>query len=163
MSAPLTIDRVYQCLANVMDPEIPVLSVVDLGMITAVELAGSAAVTVKMIPTYAACPALQFIQRNIQVSLERELQVPVLVQVDATTHWHSNRLTAAARQKLEAFALAPPPASGKVSAEILLHTPCPHCGSKDTYMRSPFGATLCRATHFCKNCGQLFEQFKPLE
>ena len=162
MSFPVTIDRVYQCLASVMDPEIPVLSVVDLGMITGVDVT-EAAVTVKMIPTYSACPALQFIQRNIQVSLERDLQVPVTVVVDATAHWHSNRLTTTARQKLEAFALAPPPLSGKVSSEILLHTPCPHCGSKDTYLRSPFGATLCRATHFCKACGLVFEQFKPLE
>lgn len=162
-SQTITIAAVYASLEHVMDPEIPVLSVVDLGMITGVNL-GEAAVHIKMIPTFAACPAVSYIQHNIKTVLESELGIAVSVEVDKQEHWHSNRMTPAAKEKLKAFGIAPPKVlSGEVSAEIMMEVPCPHCGSEQTYLRSPFGSTLCRAIHFCKACGQVFEQFKPLE
>jgi len=163
MSHKTTIAAVYESLEHVMDPEIPVLSVIDLGMITGVELEAGA-VHVKMIPTFAACPAVSYIRNNIKITLEKELGIAVSVEVDKEVHWQSNRMTAAAKEKLKNFGIAPPQIlAGEVSSEILLEIPCPHCGSKETYLRSPFGSTLCRAIHFCKACGQVFEQFKPLE
>ncbi|MEZ2441574.1 1,2-phenylacetyl-CoA epoxidase subunit PaaD [Chitinophaga sp. RCC_12] len=162
-SKTITIADVYAALETVMDPEIPVLSVVDLGMITGVDLNDSA-VHIKMIPTFAACPAVSYIQHNIKTVLEKELGIAVSVEVDKQEHWHSNRMTPAAKEKLKAFGIAPPKVlAGEVSAELMMEVPCPHCGSEQTYLRSPFGSTLCRAIHFCKNCGQVFEQFKPLE
>ncbi len=162
-SKTITIADVYAALERVMDPEIPVLSVVDLGMITGVDLNDSA-VHIKMIPTFAACPAVSYIQHNIKTVLEKELGIAVSVEVDKQEHWHSNRMTPAAKEKLKAFGIAPPKVlAGEVSAELMMEVPCPHCGSEQTYLRSPFGSTLCRAIHFCKNCGQVFEQFKPLE
>lgn len=162
-SQTITIAAVYASLEHVMDPEIPVLSVVDLGMITEVDL-GDAAVHIKMIPTFAACPAVSYIQHNIKKVLESELGIAVSVEVDKQEHWHSNRMTPAAKEKLKAFGIAPPKVlAGEVSAEIMMEVPCPNCGSEQTYLRSPFGSTLCRAIHFCKACGQVFEQFKPLE
>lgn len=146
-----------------MDPEIPVLSVIDLGMITGVDL-GPEEVHVKMIPTFAACPAVSYIQQNIKTILEKDLGIAVSVEIDKQVHWQSNRMTPAAKEKLKNFGIAPPKVlDGEVSAEVMLQVPCPHCGSEQTYLRSPFGATLCRAIHFCKACGQVFEQFKPLE
>lgn len=163
MSQTITIDSVYESLNHVMDPEIPVLSVVDLGMITDVKLETDS-VQVKMIPTFAACPAVSYIRQNIKTVLEKELGIAVNVEVDKAVHWQSNRLTPAAKEKLKNFGIAPPEElSEGLNQEILLHVPCPHCGSKETYLRSPFGSTLCRAIHFCKSCGQVFEQFKPLE
>jgi ring-1,2-phenylacetyl-CoA epoxidase subunit PaaD len=159
----VTKEQVYKALEQVMDPEIPVLNVLDLGMITAVE-AEEGAVHVKMIPTFAACPAVEIIRRNISTVLEKALQVPVTVEIDKAAHWNSNRMTEAARQKLLNFGIAAPQVyNGEAYSEILLQTPCPHCGSENTYLRSPFGSTLCRAIHYCRNCGQVFEHFKPLE
>lgn len=156
-------EDIYKALEQVMDPEIPVLNVLDLGMITAVETAGNA-VHIKMIPTFAACPAVEIIRRNIGTVLEKELQTTVTVEIDKAAHWSSNRMTDAARQKLLNFGIAAPQVyNGEAYSEILLQTPCPHCNSENTYLRSPFGSTLCRAIHYCRDCGQVFEHFKPLE
>lgn len=155
--------NIYKALEQVMDPEIPVLNVLDLGMITAVEVAGEA-VHVKMIPTFAACPAVELIRRNIRTVLEGALQTEVTVEIDREAHWTSNRMTASAKEKLKNFGIAPPQISnGEAYSEILLQTPCAHCRGKNTYLRSPFGSTLCRAIHYCRDCGQVFEHFKPLE
>ncbi|PSL49270.1 ring-1,2-phenylacetyl-CoA epoxidase subunit PaaD [Chitinophaga niastensis] len=163
MSQTISIAAVYESLEHVMDPEIPVLSVIDLGMITGVDMVADG-VHIKMIPTFAACPAVSYIQHNIKTVVENELGIAVTVEIDKQVHWESNRMTDAAKEKLKNFGIAPPQIlEGEVRAEIMLHTPCPHCGSEQTYLRSPFGSTLCRAIHFCKSCGQVFEQFKPLE
>lgn len=156
-------EHIYKALEQVMDPEIPVLNVLDLGMITAVDVTDGA-VHVKMIPTFAACPAVEIIRRNISTVLERELKTNVTVEIDKAAHWSSNRMTDEARQKLLNFGIAAPQVyNGEAYSEILLQTPCSHCGSDNTYLRSPFGSTLCRAIHYCKDCGQVFEHFKPLE
>ncbi|WP_083550074.1 1,2-phenylacetyl-CoA epoxidase subunit PaaD [Chitinophaga jiangningensis] len=163
MTMEITIENIYNSLQQVMDPEIPVLSVVELGMITDVVLQDNGA-EVHMIPTFAACPAVSYIQRNIREHLERDLHISVTVIVDKHITWNSNRITAEAKVKLAQFGIAPPKRlAGEVSEELFVEVPCPHCGSTDTYLRAPFGSTLCRAIHFCKSCGQIFEQFKPLE
>lgn len=159
---PIAIADIYTALEQVMDPEIPVLNVLDLGMITAVTVEEDA-VLIKMIPTFAACPAVNIIRENIRETVARELEVPVQVAIDKDVHWHSNRLTEAAKEKLRQFGIASPQIhEGEVRAEIMLNTPCPHCNSTNTYLRSPFGSTLCRAIHYCKDCGIVFEQFKPV-
>lgn len=146
-----------------MDPEIPVLNVLDLGMITSVTFSDKG-VLVKMIPTFAACPAVELIRRNIHSVLQDYLHTNIIVEIDKNESWNSNRMTETAKQKLKDFGIAPPKAyNGEDYSEFFLGTPCPHCNSKDTYLRSPFGSTLCRAIHFCKDCGQVFEHFKPLD
>ncbi len=162
MTANITIDDIYKALEHVMDPEIPVLNVLDLGMITGVTLEAGA-VHIKMIPTFAACPAVSLIKQNIQTTVEKATSLPVQVTIDKEVHWQSNRLSAAAKEKLQQFGIAAPQVhEGELRAEIMLNTPCPHCSSKNTYLRSPFGSTLCRAIHYCKDCGMVFEQFKPV-
>lgn len=156
--------RIYKALERVMDPEIPVLNVLDLGMITGVDIDADEAVMVKMIPTFAACPAVNIIRENIKATLEEALQIPVTVMIDKETIWNSNRLTESAKEKLRNFGLAAPQQhNGEAYVEIMSQTPCPYCNHTDTYLRSPFGSTLCRAMHYCKNCGNMFEQFKPVE
>jgi ring-1,2-phenylacetyl-CoA epoxidase subunit PaaD len=163
MTAGNTITNVYNALEQVMDPEIPVLNVLDLGMITDVAVHDNT-VQIKMIPTFAACPAVSFIQQQIREIVGRETGLPVEVSIDKDVHWHSNRLSDTAKEKLRNFGIAAPQIhEGELHAEIMLNTPCPHCSSKNTYLRSPFGSTLCRAIHYCKDCGMVFEQFKPVQ
>lgn len=157
----ITKEEIYEALAFVHDPEIPVLSVLDLGMITGVDI-NENEVFVKMIPTFAACPAVHFIQKEIKTELEKRLAVSVTVERDKTVQWNSGRLSEAAHEKLRNFKIAPPSA-GMEQKEIFAEVKCPHCGSRNTYLRSPFGSTLCRALHYCKDCGHVFEQFKPVE
>ncbi|NIG52378.1 1,2-phenylacetyl-CoA epoxidase subunit PaaD [Chitinophaga sp. Cy-1792] len=163
MTTLVSIAAVYKSLEKVMDPEIPVLNVLELGMITDVQVAEDG-VHIAMIPTFAACPAVSYIQKNIRDQVNADLNIPVTVTVDKTVTWQSNRMTAEAKEKLQQFGIAPPrKLDSELTEEIFIETPCPHCGSKDTYLRSPFGSTLCRAIHYCKSCGQVFEHFKPLE
>jgi ring-1,2-phenylacetyl-CoA epoxidase subunit PaaD len=162
MQTITTLQAVYNSLEHVMDPEIPVLNVLELGMITdvRVDLEG---VHIKMIPTFAACPAVDVIRENITHTVERDLQMPAFVSVDKEVNWNSNRLTDTAKEKLRDFGIAPPGRhAGDVNLDMLIKVTCPHCNSENTYLRSPFGSTLCRALHFCKECGMMFEQFKPL-
>lgn len=162
MQTITTLQAVYNSLEHVMDPEIPVLSVLELGMITDVKV-DIEGVHIKMIPTFAACPAVDIIKENIKNAVERDLQMPAFVTVDKEVNWNSNRLTNTAKEKLRDFGIAPPGRhEGEVNMELLIKTTCPHCGSENTYLRSPFGSTLCRALHFCRQCGMMFEQFKPL-
>src|SRR3954465_6544931 len=102
MDSTITIQAVYTSLEQVMDPEIPVLNVLELGMITDVIL-GEEYLQVKMIPTFAPCPAVEFIKTNIRTTLEKDLQIPVRVSVDKEVQWNSNRLTATAKEKLKNF------------------------------------------------------------
>lgn len=158
-----TIADIYTALEQVMDPEIPVLNVLELGMITGVTLYEGTA-HIKMIPTFAACPAVSYIQQNIRATVNKLTGLPVQVTIDKEVHWQSNRLTDTAKEKLQHFGIAAPQVhEGELRAEIMLNTPCPHCHSENTYLRSPFGSTLCRAIHYCKDCGMVFEQFKPVE
>lgn len=162
MEGMITQQAVFQSLEKVMDPEIPVLNILELGMITGVTT-GNAGIEISMIPTFAACPAIEIIKQQIKTTVEGDLHVPVLVIVDKTVQWNSNRLTSEAKEKLRNFRIAPPQThQGEVDMDLLIHTDCPHCGSENTYLRSPFGSTLCRAIHYCRNCGMMFEQFKPL-
>jgi len=158
----LTTDKIYAALHQVSDPEIPALSVLDLGMITDVVIDETRAI-VKMIPTYAACPATSFIKNHIQSHLKevfKEENIEVIV--DTAVHWNTNMITEAGKSKLKNFGIAPPRKhEGMVDAELLSGAICPHCGSDNTILRTPFGSTLCRAIQFCKNCNQTFEQFKP--
>ena len=157
-----TIQAIYQSLEKVMDPEIPVLNVLEMGMITDVQQ-DDAGIHIKMIPTFSACPAIGVIKKQIGETIQQDFHMPVEVTVDPDIHWNSNRLTEAAKEKLRNFKIAPPPVhNGEIQPDMLIHVTCPHCGSENTYMRSPFGATLCRAMHFCRHCGMMFEQFKPL-
>ncbi len=160
---------VWAALEEVKDPEIPVISVVDMGMITNVELRvtdnGQQAAMVTMTPTFVGCPAIEVIKQDIRGQLLKAGFDEVTVNVDFENHWSSDRMKPEAKLKLEKFGLAPPPElkDEELSEEVLNRVRCPHCGSTDTTLRSSFGSTLCRAIRFCFNCKQGFEQFKPVQ
>ena len=158
----LTESEVLSALETVKDPEIPVVSIVEMGLIAAVRVAGEA-VRVQITPTFAGCPAVEV----MRVESERRLRAlgveNVSVQITFDPPWNSDRISAEGRRKLKEFGLAPPRLhNGSVDLIQLELIECPYCGSADTTLESAFGPTLCRAIHYCHHCQQSFEQFKPL-
>lgn len=161
----ITEDEVWTALENVKDPEIPVLSVVDMGMITGVKtMIDPATAIITMTPTFVGCPAIHTIKQSIESETKKLGLDTVEVRVDYETKWTSDRMKDGAKEKLEKFGLAPPVVlnDDELTEEQLNRVRCPHCHSTDTTLRSTFGSTLCRAIRFCFTCKQGFEQFKPV-
>jgi ring-1,2-phenylacetyl-CoA epoxidase subunit PaaD len=158
-----TKEEILVLLEKVMDPEIPVLSLLDLGVITDIEITPANQVVVSMAPTFSGCPAMEYMRRNVEATLTEAGVQHFEVRMNFDKPWNTNKITPAGRVALKNFGLAPPPVYQVVpDLNILEHTACPYCNSTDTSLRTPFGPTLCRAMHYCNNCRQMFEQFKPL-
>ncbi len=161
--ATISKEQILQWLEVVKDPEIPVLSLIDLGVITMVTVDDSGAVTIDMTPTFAGCPAMNYMVNDVKKVLEEKGITDYQVNVSFKKQWSSNNISEKGRKALKEFGLAPPPKHNRiVDLDILKNVNCPYCGSKDTTMNSPFGPTLCRSLHYCNSCKQAFEQFKPL-
>ncbi len=160
----LTQEAIWEALDEVKDPEIPVVSLVEMGIVRQIEISDTG-VVVTMTPTFSGCPALQVMKQEIEAKL-REMGIPsVEVKQVLDPPWSSDWITDEARQKLKKFGLAPPPRHDGNLQQILLVeevVACPYCDSKDTTVKNSFGPTLCRAIYYCNNCQQPFEQFKPL-
>ena len=152
MSSPATrVDEqaVWAALAEVPDPEIPVVSVVDLGMVRSVELDGER-LRVELLPTFVGCPALELIRAAVAARLAG-MASEVQVEMTFAEPWTSERISADGRRKLRESGFAPPGSAA-----------CPYCGSDDTVLENPFGPTRCRAIFWCNRCRQPFEQFKAI-
>jgi ring-1,2-phenylacetyl-CoA epoxidase subunit PaaD len=156
------IQAVWDLLDEVKDPEIPVVSIVELGIIREVNFSnGSLEVT--MTPTFSGCPALYAIQAEITKSLLSAGYKDARIHITYDPPWTTDWITAGAREKLKNFGLAPPPIHNGSFAILLLDpVQCPYCGAEDTEIKNSFGSTLCRAIFYCRACQQPFEQFKPL-
>ena len=155
--------EVMSWLEQVKDPEIPVISLLDLGVITEVAIEDSEKVRVEMTPTFSGCPAMDYMKNDVERVLTENGIEDYEVNVSYETQWRSNNISDEGKAALQKFGLAPPPKIDLiVDLDILEHTPCPFCNSKDTELKSPFGPTLCRALHYCHSCHQAFEQFKPV-
>jgi len=166
MRAPvLSRDELYAILDEVKDPEVPVLSVVELGIIRDVE-ATAEGVVVTVTPTYSGCPAMRVIEQDITQALRDHGVGEVEVRTVFTPAWTTDWIPAAAREKLRAYGIAPPGISdpqgpiaiGRRRAAVR----CPFCGSGDTQLRSEFGSTACKSIHVCRGCSQPFEEFKAI-
>lgn len=154
--------RIYDALSTVMDPEIPVLNVLDMGIIANVRYDDDS-VAVEMTPTFVGCPALDVIRADIKRAVEAVGEPNVSVHVVFDPPWTSDRMTENGRRILKEFGLAPPGARcGPNQSPDLEQTPCPFCDSQDTEIESLFGPTLCRSIHYCRSCLQSFEHFKSL-
>jgi ring-1,2-phenylacetyl-CoA epoxidase subunit PaaD len=158
----LTKETILTWLEEVKDPEIPVLSLVDLGVITDVQI-NDASVKIEMTPTFVGCPAIDMMKAEVIEVLQKKGIQNVTVDVSFRNHWTSDKISEKGRQALKKFGLAPPP-SGEVIVDIdvLEHAICPRCNGTDTELKNPFGPTLCRSIHYCNSCREAFEQFKPL-
>ncbi|MEQ8928097.1 MAG: 1,2-phenylacetyl-CoA epoxidase subunit PaaD [Fulvivirga sp.] len=158
----ITESQVYDWLDEVKDPEIPVLSLVDLGVITRVDI-GTNSVKVNMTPTFVGCPAIDYMKQDVVDVLSKHGVKEVEVNVNFDTQWNSNMISDKGRKALKDFGLSPPPKHNLiVDIDILEHAECPNCGSIDSVMKTPFGPTACRSIHYCNSCQETFEQFKPL-
>jgi ring-1,2-phenylacetyl-CoA epoxidase subunit PaaD len=156
---------VWDALANVPDPEIPAVSVIEMGMVHDVRVDGSS-VHVTMLPTFTGCPAIDIIKSDVRDAVAAVDEVEeVDVEMTFEPTWTSDRITPEGREKLRSFGLAPPDSKGPVLiTEIGLpkHATCPFCGSTETVNDNAFGPTPCRALYYCKSCRNPFEQFKPV-
>ncbi len=156
------IRSIWFALEKVTDPEIPVISVVEMGMIASVRVI-DARVVVDMTPTFAGCPALDLIRSDITKAITDAGEPNVEVRIVYDPPWTSDRITEIGRQKLKQFGLSPPrgQCSGGESTS-LERVACAYCGSTDTQLESIFGPTLCRSSHYCNACLQPFEHFKEV-
>ena len=146
--------EVWALLEEVPDPEIPVISLVDLGVIRAVDVS-EGHVHIEFTPTFLGCPALEYMKRAI------EEKVPgAEVQVIQDDSWSTDKITAAGREKLREAGFAPP-APRLVQLQSQVHR-CPYCGSTETHLENIFGPTPCRSLRYCDSCRQPFEQFKTI-
>jgi len=159
----LTKQEVLRWLEEVKDPEIPVLSLIDLGVIQAVKIENNSKVRVEMTPTFSGCPAMDHMVNEVKEVLSRNQVEDFEVHVSFEKPWSSNNISPRGRKALKKFGLAPPQKYDiVVDLNIVQQARCPNCDSDNTEMNSPFGPTLCRSLHYCHNCKQAFEQFKPL-
>ncbi len=159
----LTKNDVLSALGDVKDPEIPTISVVDLGIVTGIEISDDNFVLVRLTPTFSGCPALKIIENMVKERIEKLDIAGCKVETNFDTQWNTNMITEKGREALKKHGLAPPEnLTGLVQIEMLEKVKCPQCGSRNTEMRSPFGPTLCRSLHYCKDCLNAFEQFKPV-
>ena len=157
-----TVEQITEWLRDVKDPEIPVLSLVDLGVITGIRLSGNE-VKVDVTPTFVGCPALEVMKEEIRATLLKQGVAKIDIEVNFKDPWTSDRISEPGRQALKKFGLAPPPPRKLfMELDILERAICPRCGNDNTELRNTFGPTLCRAIHYCHTCRETFEQFKPL-
>ena len=156
--------RVWDALARIPDPEIPVVSLVDLGVIRDVAVAG-AHVRVEFTPTFMGCPALE-VMRDRMAETIAELGAEPEIEVVNDDSWSTERISAAGREKLREAGFAPPLPRGSDPPQLvqLQRGPfrCPYCGSTDTRLENIFGPTPCRSLRWCAGCRQPFEQFKSI-
>jgi ring-1,2-phenylacetyl-CoA epoxidase subunit PaaD len=154
--------QVRSALQDVTDPEIPVISIVDLGIVHGVRVEGGR-INVDILPTFIGCPALEVIRSAVAERLAA-FGLPVEVRISHAVPWSSDRISPAGRQALERAGFAPPARIGPEPALIELGRAvrCPHCGSGRTVLENAFGPTQCRAIHHCTACRQPFEAFKPV-
>jgi len=160
----------WRLVGGVLDPEVPVLTVVELGIVRDVAVDDAGHVTVTVTPTYSGCPAMRVIEREIVEALAAggfaDAEVRTVYQPAWTTDW----IPAEAREKLRAYGIAPPgPRAPDTGDDLVPITPrrrasvaCPYCGSTDTVLKSEFGSTACKSTLVCHACHQPFEQFKGI-
>lgn len=159
----LSSEEVYGVLNTVMDPEVPVISVVELGIVRDVAIQDEA-VTITITPTYSGCPAMREIEADIRTALLERGVRDVNVKLVLSPAWTTDWIGPDAREKLRAYGIAPP---GRAEPQGLITltrarvpVPCPFCGSSDTRLQSEFGSTACKAIHVCNACRQPFDEFK---
>jgi ring-1,2-phenylacetyl-CoA epoxidase subunit PaaD len=158
-------DAAWRVLADVPDPEVPAISVVDLGIVRAVNDLDDGALEVVLTPTYSGCPATEVIEASIVAALQAAALGPVRVRSQRAPAWTTDWISDAGRRKLRDYGIAPPGRCGDGTQPVRLmarDVQCPRCGSAQTERLSAFGATACKALYRCIACREPFEHFKPI-
>ncbi len=161
----LTKEQVYTWLADVKDPEVPVLSILDLGIVRDVKLdvaGGSTSVIVIITPTYSGCPAMDAIAIGVRMALVGHGISSIKIEHQLSPAWTTDWMSEDGKEKLKAYGIAPPYRKAIDALNLFQDdsVPCPHCGSTNTAMVSQFGPTSCKALYKCEDCKEPFEYFK---
>lgn len=158
-----TVAAVRAAVATVPDPEIPVLTIEDLGILRDVTVAGDGRIEVTLTPTYSGCPAIDAIREDVERVLAEHGFAGAAVRMVLAPAWTTDWITDEGRRKLADFGIAPPgrchAAATSATVELVR---CPQCGSADTRLMSRFGSTACKALRVCNRCREPFDHFKPL-
>lgn len=160
----ITNDRILDLLQNVKDPEVPVISVLELGVVRKVDVGPDGKAVVTITPTYTGCPAMDVMAADITKELLDHGVPSVEVKQSLAPAWTTDWITEPGKAKLKAYGIAPPEKTGDIRAlkGELPVVPCPQCGSTNTVMLSVFGSTACKALWKCQDCLEPFDQFKCL-
>lgn len=159
----MSIEKIYEILGTVSDPEIPVLTILDLGIVRDVKLDEvSGDLEVVITPTYSGCPAMDFIEVNIRAALEEAGIAQAKITTVLSPAWTTDWLTESGKAKLKAYGIAPPVGSADKLSLLgeKIEVECPRCGSKDTKLVSQFGSTACKSLYQCRACLEPFDYFK---
>jgi ring-1,2-phenylacetyl-CoA epoxidase subunit PaaD len=163
MNEDTTIQRAWKLLDSIPDPEVPVLSVVDLGIIRKVEI-NNDTITVSITPTYSGCPAMDVISMQIRMTLLENGYKNILINQVLSPAWTTDWMSEQGKEKLKAYGIAPPTVRQQVCHTDLFQQEeaieCPLCRSYNTRMVSQFGSTACKALYQCNNCLEPFDYFK---
>ena len=166
MTTPATVDRARAAAASVLDPEVPVLTIDDLGVLRGVEVDDDGAVTVTVTPTYSGCPAMEVIEHDVAEAVRAVGFDGVTVRRVLSPAWTTDWMSAEGRRKLEDYGIAPPGAAARHHAggpvAVSLSVRCPRCGSPDTRETSRFGSTACKSLWQCQACREPFDHFKAI-
>lgn len=158
--------RAWDIAATVVDPEIPVLTIADLGILRNVDVQGST-VTVTITPTYSGCPAMDAIRDDVNAAFKKEGYQDVHVDLVLAPAWTTDWMTEAGKQKLQEYGIAPPTGHSKAGGHsgpvrLSLAVKCPQCNSLNTKELTRFGSTSCKALYVCQDCKEPFDYFKVL-
>lgn len=155
----ITVNNIRKLLSGVCDPEIPVISIEELGILRSITWSNQKFI-ITITPTYSGCPAMDTIAMNIYAKMKSEGIENFEVRTQISPAWTTDWISEAGKQKLKEFGIAPP--MGNAGAEILehRHPPCPYCSSNHTELVSQFGSTACKALFRCLECGEPFDYFK---
>ena len=165
----LRVARAWNVLQTVLDPEVPVVSVCELGIVREVRADGDG-LEVVMTPTYSGCPATEVIEQSVRDALEGAGLGPVALRMRRAPAWTTDWISAEGRRKLFEYGIVPPgparPDEGVpmrfVPRRAAAHLACPRCASEHTERLAAFGSTACKALYRCRACGEPFEHFKPI-
>lgn len=163
----ITVPGIWKLMQEIYDPEVPVLSITDLGIVRQIQLTGSddnPRVSIAITPTYSGCPAMDVIAMNIRMKLLSHGLKNIEVETVLSPAWTTDWMTPEGKEKLKKFGIAPPNPSHSVCSTELFQqeeaVQCPHCESYNTKMISRFGSTACKAQYKCDDCHEPFDYFK---
>ncbi|MCW3077582.1 MAG: phenylacetate-CoA oxygenase, PaaJ subunit [Bacteroidetes bacterium] len=154
---------IYKLLSEIPDPEIPVISIVELGVVREVSIAGDTSIEVKLTPTYSGCPAMKQMEDDVRKKLKEDGFEEIKLSIVYNPPWTTDWLSAEAKLKLQKYGIAPPEESTTDKSFLTgkhKSITCPRCKSKNTVMISQFGSTACKALYQCKDCLEAFDYFK---
>lgn len=160
----ITTKDIWKLLETIPDPEVSVLSIIDLGIVRNVEINPSEKIIITITPTYMGCPAMDVINMNIRMALAENGFNKVEIKNVLSPAWTTDWMSEAGKQKLKAFGIAPPNVKQQVCTPEVFHKEeaiqCPHCNSYNTSIISYFGSTACKALYKCNDCKEPFDYFK---